>query len=143
MSHLPECLAFVKDHIEPDYHLSNKYGETFIVLMIPDPQNIFAYWEVTEERISEIKAEYGQTQIENSQFAIRLNWPDHQKIIKINDDSDSWYISVKDWGIPLYGELGRILADGTFIILAVSNRLPHLNKISRANLKKWLPGISS
>lgn len=143
MSHLPESLAFVKEHIEPDYHLSHKYGKTFIVLMIQNPENIFAYWEVTKKAINEIKAKYGQTPVDNSPLAIRLNWLDHQEIININDTTDNWYISVKDWGTPLFGELGCILPNGTFIVLAVSNRLPHMNKISWASLKKCLPGTSS
>lgn len=125
--------------IEPDYHLPQKYGETFIVLMIRDPENIFAYWEVTEKSINE------------PPLAIRLSWTNLKKIITIFDCAESWYISVKDQGFPLFGELGRILADGTFITLAVSNRLdnylvsPHngLNNNLYGILAKWQPGVSS
>ncbi|KJS80050.1 MAG: hypothetical protein JM58_19260 [Peptococcaceae bacterium BICA1-8] len=132
-------------HMEPDYYLPNKYGETFIVLMIRDPQNIFAYWEVAESSVNEIV---------DSSLAIRLSWPDYKEIITINDHAESWYISVGNRGIPLFGELGIVLADNTFITLAVSNRLQSylsFNYLSNNNLdnplqrtlNSWQPGVSS
>ncbi|KJS22016.1 MAG: hypothetical protein VR72_07980 [Clostridiaceae bacterium BRH_c20a] len=154
MFQLQECPTFTQDHWEPDYGLPDKYGETFIVLMIRDPQNIFAYWEVTEKKVNEIVAEYGEDNLKGSNLAVRLSWPDHKEIIVVNDHTESWYFSLGNWGIPLFGELGRILADNTFITLAVSNRLNSyisLNFLSKKSLDntlqrtldKWQPGVSS
>lgn len=139
MPYLPKCSAFAQSYMEPDYHLPHKYGQTYIVLMIRDPENIFAYWEIAEDAINEIK---------ESKLAIRLSWADHKEIIIINDYAHSRYISVKNWGIPLFGELGQILADGTFITLAVSNKLefnfsPNIDHNLQRTLEEWQPGVSS
>ncbi|NLT94635.1 MAG: DUF4912 domain-containing protein [Clostridia bacterium] len=142
MSNLPEgCGVFTQSYMEPDYQLPPKYRQTYIFLMIRDPENIFAYWEIAEDTLNKIKG---------SQLAIRLTWADHQEIIIINDQAQSWYISVKNRGIPIYGELGYISADGTFITLAVSNKLgfafsPHatLSYNLQSTLDRWQPGVSS
>jgi len=153
MSQITEFSTLVPDHMEPDYHLPHKYGETFIVLMIRDPQNIFAYWEVAEKTINEITAKYGEHKLKDSKLAIRLSWPEHQEIITVNDYAESWYISLENRGIPLFGELGKILADNTFITLAISNHLPNLlpfnffsdnpDKNLQRTFDKWQPGVSS
>ncbi|MFZ7102789.1 MAG: DUF4912 domain-containing protein [Peptococcaceae bacterium] len=153
MSQTIDFPAFKQDYIEPGYRLPVKYGETFIVLMIRDPQNIFAYWEVAEHTLNSFTEEYGYNNLLTSKLAIRLSWANHQQIITVNDNTESWYIFLEE-GIPLFGELGRILADNTFVSFAKSNYLndhfvfndlpdhrlaDHLQK----TLDKWQPGISS
>ncbi|MFZ5945206.1 MAG: DUF4912 domain-containing protein [Bacillota bacterium] len=151
MLHLQDSLISAQDYMEPDYYLPEKYEETFIVLMIRDPQNVFAYWEVAKKTTDEMIGKYGEENIKTSKIAIRLTWPNNStETIITNNHARSWYISVADKGLPSFGELGLILADNTFITLARSNYLGnyfspyHLeNSLQGITLNKWHSGISS
>lgn len=112
-----------KELFEPEYFLPKSYNDTYIVLMIRDPQWIYAYWEVSEDTAEFFCRKFGRDNWENSCLALRLFWKDFHKTFKLKDEADNWYVYLGNKGIPRYGELGRILADGSFITLAVSNDL--------------------
>jgi len=155
MSQISEILINIPhDYLEPDYVLPVSYQETYIVLMIRDPQCIYAYWEISQYTTNNFTQNFGPGSWKNSRLALRLNWNNFQQIIELKGTSNNWYIHTEDKGIPLYGELGRILPDNTFIPLAISNYLPMLkinrikpypkqSKLLQETLNKWEPGIFS
>lgn len=113
---LPSSLP--KDYVEPDYQLPSSYLETYLVLMVRDPECIFAYWEISPVTRSEFERNYGRESWENSRLAMRLSRGTEQNLFELNEAATNWYFHVKISNQPLLGELGRILPDQTFIVLA-------------------------
>lgn len=154
MSQLPGTSTFVQTYFEPDYQLPLNYQETYIVLMIRDPHCIFAYWEISSGTKENFDLKYGKNSWENSKLALRLFWSDTEIIMELKDTATNWYIHLENRGIPINGELGRLLPDNTFIPLAVSNYLFNFNLKTTHELKpghellektftNWDPGITS
>lgn len=156
MSQLPEIPTVPPEYLEPDYQLPDKYAETYIVLMIRDPQHIFTYWEIAEETMKNFIQDFGPNSWEETRLSLRLSWPNFQQIMEINERATNWHIYLGEKGIPIQGELGRLLADNTFITLAISNCLANFKLCASLNIRKlkdnqllqqtfdsWEPGISS
>ncbi|MBA3709862.1 MAG: DUF4912 domain-containing protein [Planctomycetes bacterium] len=46
---------------DPGLPIPDRYGRDRLVLMVQDPQHIFAYWEVTPERLDEARRQAGES----------------------------------------------------------------------------------
>lgn len=69
---------------QEDYPLKEKYNDTYIRLLVRDPEYLYTYWEVED------KAFY------NNPYLRLVKDDDNSKIdIKINDNADSWYLKVE------------------------------------------------
>ncbi|MBN2070750.1 MAG: DUF4912 domain-containing protein [Candidatus Krumholzibacteriota bacterium] len=99
------------------------YNITRIVVMVRDPNWLFAYWEVTGERYRELEKEFGD------------RWSDCRIILRVYDrskgredsfdidpghDASNWYIKVSASGIYQVA-IGLLDPDGRFIEIAISN----------------------
>lgn len=107
------------------------YDDNKITIMARDPEWIYAYWDISEERRNSLRHTYGPGW-DNSLPVLRVydvtgisyfngfNANHHYDTV-INDYAGSWYIHV---GVPNRTyciDLGRILSDGTYIVVARSN----------------------
>ncbi len=107
------------------------YDDNRIRIMARDPEWIYAYWDISEEKRGSLRHTYGPgwdyslpvlriydvTGLSHFNGANANNYYD----IVINDYAGSWYIHV---GVPnrVYCvDLGRILRDGTYIVVTRSN----------------------
>ena len=121
--------------------IPDTYNITRIVVMVRDPNWIFAYWEVTGERYRELEKIYGE------------NWPRCRIILRVFDRTEgkkeyfdiepgygttSWYIKVSA-GKPYQAAIGLLDPDGKFVEIAISNiaETPS-DKISDIIDDKWL-----
>lgn len=118
----------VKEHV-PD--LPRSYNDTNITLMARDPETVYAYWEVSQERRNNLRQTYGSLW-DNSIPVIRLyditgvayfngkNANSYADVV-INDEADNWYLHVSSPDTILCADLGRKLDDDTFITIVRSN----------------------
>ncbi|WP_347491326.1 DUF4912 domain-containing protein [Desulfoscipio sp. XC116] len=108
------------------------YGLDRMVLMVRDPNWIFAYWEISATKQQEFSDQYGSEAWKNSRSVLRVyditgvdsfngaNANDFTDI-SINDYVDSWHINVARPNSTFCVDLGRLFPDGTFITLLRSN----------------------
>jgi hypothetical protein len=114
---------------EKPFELPSRYGETRIVALVRDPHWIFVYWEVRET-----------SKWEGSRPVLRLyeEGGTYQQI-EINDDADNWYIHTGKPNTTFWVELGRILPDGTYILIARSNLVTTpRDRVSEIVDEEWL-----
>lgn len=118
----------VKEHV-PD--LPRNYNDTNITVMARDPETVYSYWEVSEERKTHLKETYG-SKWDNSTPVVRLydvtgvedfdgNNANNFKDVAINDHADSWYAHTGTPDRIYCADLGRKLNDDTFVMIARSN----------------------
>ena len=105
------------------YLLPSEYGENKIMLMTRDPHCLYAYWEISNNKINIFRKELGNEIWERSVPALKITniSKNTSFFIKINDFSNSWYINVSDSDCLYAAEIGRKLGEGLFINIASSN----------------------
>ena len=105
------------------YYFPAGYGDTKITLLARDPYWLFAYWEVSENRRNSFIREFGSELWEKSIPVLKLTNISRNEIayIRVNDESNNWYINVPDPGSLYSAEIGRLISEEFFINLAVSN----------------------
>lgn len=107
------------------------YDDDKITIMARDPEWIFAYWDISDTKRSSLRHSIGPAW--NSSLPV-LRVHDVTGIayfdgansnlffdVAINDYSSNWYVHT---GVPdrtFCVELGRVLSDGTFVMMARSN----------------------
>lgn len=110
--------------------LPSRYGDNKIVVLVRDPYWLYAYWEITDERKSNIETE------------TQASWSSLRKVLRVNDvtdiifdgtnanksfdigltsDANNWYIHVGEPNRSWCVDLGVVVPDGRFILIARSN----------------------
>ena len=126
------------------------YGDNRLVLLPRDPRWMFAYWEITGDRINALRSEYGTDVWETGALVLRvydvtdlsptdgLHAPFFD--IEVSDRSArQWYIQVPEAGHAYQVELGWRLPDGRFIALLRSNRIAlPFGRISDKTDSQWM-----
>ncbi len=111
--------------------ISWRYGTDRLVLMVRDPNWLFAYWEITATKQEEFNQQYGPAAWSSSRPVLRVyditgihftgdnanNYTD----ITVSDHVDSWHIEVGRPNSTFCVDLGRIFPDGRFVTLLRSN----------------------
>ena len=121
-----------KERIPPDPELPQEYLRDYIMLMVKDPQWLYAYWEITAGRIDEFKREYGEDAWHNSRPVLRVyNITDIDYFdgtnchsyydIDLNNDARDWHIEIAQPNKKYCLDIGRMLPGGRFITLLRSN----------------------
>lgn len=111
--------------------LPNSYGMDSLVLMVRDPDWLYAYWEITATKQEEFKSQYGPSAWGNSRPVLRLydvtgvafngNNANSYIDISVSEEIDNWHIHVGRPDRAFCLDLGRIFPDGRFITLLRSN----------------------
>jgi len=110
--------------------LPSHYGDNKVVVLVRDPYWLYAYWEITDERKSNVETE------------TQASWSDLRKVLRVNDvtdiifdgtnanksfdidptsDANNWYIHVGEPNRSWCVDLGAVAPDGRFILIARSN----------------------
>ncbi len=122
--------------------LPETYGEDRLVLMVKDPEYLFAYWEITPGRLAESErakkagAEYRE--------ALRLNWDStglfdaNYALLPVSFAARRWYLRAPYPGKAYRIELGWLGSQGHFISLLESNKsdAPESWAATRLRLKR-------
>ncbi|MCR4399153.1 MAG: DUF4912 domain-containing protein, partial [Firmicutes bacterium] len=120
-----EEIAPTRPVAEPEYAIPSRYGDNTMVLMVRDPEWLYAYWEIQPEELRRA-AEMEGLDLSDSVPVMRLyDVTDGRKVhcrdIILNEYSDSWYLSSMVPARTYYAELGRLTKTGRFVRLAASN----------------------
>jgi hypothetical protein len=112
----------------PDRHELNAgwtipgaYGIDRLVLLPRDPHWLFSYWEITPVLENSMRDRYPQW--ERSRFVMRMHNLSRGTFrdLDITAETDNWYFKVEDADCAYRAEAGRILPDGSFVSLLLSN----------------------
>ena len=118
-----------------NYELPAEYGDTRIVIQVRDPYWLHSYWEINEDKINSVRLDLG-TQLNSARRILRVyditnvtfDGGNANKYfdININDYATSWYINPQEASRSFCVDIGYLLTDGRFIMLARSNcvRMP-------------------
>jgi len=131
-----------------------QYGADRLVLMVRDPNWLFAYWEITAAKQDEFSQQYGQSAWGSSRPVLRVydvtgvefngsnanNYIDYA----ISDYVDNWHLEVSRPNSTLCVDVGRVFPDGRFVTLLRSN-IVHTPSMEVSNLVDeewmWIDGI--
>ena len=108
--------------------LPTSYGDTKIALLPRDPWWCFAYWEIGEKTLQEVKSMCG----DNPKYVLRMydvtnvNNFDGKNAnkyfdISINIGAKSWYINLPETNRSWCVDLGVVTPEGKFVTIARSN----------------------
>ena len=103
-----------------------RYGETQIVAFIRDPQCVFTYWEVTTERLEEVKQELKE-EFKESFMVLRLFTiaPDGERIlsdeIRIEPGQINRYVELSQTGGSYVLEIAQKTGAGRYVTYAQSS----------------------
>ncbi len=113
--------------------LPDSYGDNRLVVLARDPFWFFTYWEITPDRIQEVRHQYGADVWEKSQVILRVydttsnggnGGAAHRFFdIPVTLEARQWYVQVPESGRTYQVEFGLRLPDGRFISLLQSNRI--------------------
>ncbi len=130
------------------------YGTDRLVLMVRDPNWLFAYWEITAAKQEEFNKQFGESAWRESRPVLRVydvtginfNGSNHKHYMDfpINDFVDNWHIEVSRPDSTLFVDLGRVFPDGRFVTLLRSN-IVHTPRMEVSSLYDeewmWIEGI--
>jgi uncharacterized protein len=123
--------------------LPRDYGVTRLVLLPRDPQWMHAYWEVAPYTWEEAERNFGSDIRQSGKPILRLHPSRRHDGVKPVDvpvqlEARNWYIRSTAQGGTWYAELGLLLPDGRFVLLAISNeiQLP-AGSVSEVLDEKW------
>ena len=126
--------------IELDF-LPLSYGIDRLVLMVKDPNWLYAYWEITDHLKESFAERTNACAWSDSQPVLRLynlTRGDHFDI-EINDDADSWYILIGKPNSRFQAEIGRVY-QGVYHNLIASNQVTSpAGTLSEEIDPSWLP----
>ena len=130
------------------------YGVDRLVLMVRDPNWLFAYWEITAARQEEFARQHGPEAWRQSRPVLRVydvtgvdfNGSNANKFIDfhISNYDDNWHVEVAQPNSTFCVDLGRILPDGRFITLLRSNMVhtPSMDVSNHVDEEwMWIEGI--
>jgi uncharacterized protein len=139
-SPMPISPAPATGQFGPD--LPRDYGVTRLVILPRDPQWVHAYWEVAPHTWEEAEREFGGRVRTLGRPVLRfqsLREADTRVFdVGVNLDARHWYVSCPVRGGWWKAELGLLLPDGRFVLLAASNeiRLPS-GQVSQEREERW------
>jgi len=103
--------------------LPDRYNDTRVVLMVRDPEWLFAYWEINDGHWENLVHQHGETATSRDNITLRVfELSDQMGYFDINVGglARDWHIRVGKSQTPFYCQLG-IKYHQAFIPLAVSN----------------------
>lgn len=125
----------VKEKLERSKNLAFKntrYTKDRLVVMVRDPYWLHAYWELTSHGVQRAEAALGQQWhtarpvlrlIEISNPGTTTSSETVVRNIQIHGGVNNWYIDVQDPPKTYRMEVGYLSANGTFFMLAKSNKV--------------------
>lgn len=120
--------------------LPSAYGVTRLVLMPRDPLWLHSYWEIAPYTWSEVERAFGPA-VRSGRPVLRF-FPEGRDAggfdVEVSIDARNWYVRIERTGGSWYAQLGLIIPDGRFVLLAVSNavRMP-AGRVSDVIDDKW------
>jgi len=117
--------------LEDGFMLPDTHGEDLIVLMVRDPYWLFAYWEFSPDLNNQLLNRWGEDALRDSRLVLRVydvtgadtENPVNYHDIDVASGARDWYINVTHVESDYCIDIGLILPDGSFVVIARSNRV--------------------
>jgi len=117
--------------LEDGFMLPETHGEDLIALMVRDPYWLFTYWEFSPDLNDRLLNRLGEDTLRNSRLVLRVydvtgvdaESPVSYHDIDVAPGSRDWYINVTHVESDYCIDIGLILPDGSFVVIARSNRV--------------------
>ncbi|HNY26877.1 MAG TPA: DUF4912 domain-containing protein [Candidatus Sumerlaeota bacterium] len=132
----------------PGYGLPDFYDETYVRLLVRDPEWVFVYWEIDTQTRERFWIPRGAHQ---GRLVLRwydvtdvpeFNGQNAQRVIEtaINDQTSSWYQHLPDPGRYWCAELGVLSSEGEFLCICRSNvvQTPRVTLASPRDYERWM-----
>ena len=113
-----------------DYGLPTYSATTRITLIVKDPFWIYAYWEIADSSVEDVKRQLGGN-LDGARFVVRMydvTYKDfngfnanHWFDVEVGRHSNNWYISIWNDNTSYLGEIGIAHHSGRFFPMARSN----------------------
>lgn len=138
----------IPEHIPQEQDgIPGRYGVNRIVLLVRDPYWIHTYWELTHDRIRDVKSSIDQTRRESARLVLRVmditgsdpDVPNSVFYIHITTGARNWYIHVPRADCAYCVEIGYLLPSGEFFTLGRSNSV-HTPRAGMSNIfdERWM-----
>ena len=91
------------------YDLPYRYNQTVVKVLAQTPNNLFIYWDISDEDRENLKKQYGENFFETT-YPVLIVYNDtlnYSFEVSINDFANSWYLHVNDSKSDYRIELGR------------------------------------
>lgn len=110
---------------EPLRELPLEYDDTKVVLMVRDPEWLFAYWEISAATREQFDIPRGRHNKDLILRVFEFNGPGEtaQYDVAVNDYTSSWYIRLKDPSSTAQVTLGFLDENGNLSEITSSNRV--------------------
>lgn len=106
--------------------LPKEYGVTRLVILPRDPRCIHAYWEVAPYTWEEARKQFGDI-LKQGRSVLRIHsdhaGKDDHFDVDIHVEARNWYVIAPQGDGEWHAQLGLILPDGRFVLLAISNKI--------------------
>ncbi len=117
--------------LEDGFMLPETHGEDLIALMVRDPYWLFTYWEFSPDLNDQLLNRLGEETLRNSRLVLRvydvtgadIESPVNYHDIDVAPGARDWYINVTHVESDYCIDIGLILPDGSFVVIARSNRV--------------------
>ena len=117
--------------IDDGFMFPETHGEDLIALMVRDPYWLFAYWEFSPDLNDQLLNRLGEDTLRNSRLVLRVydvtgvdaENPVGYHDIDVAPGARDWYINVTHVESDYCIDVGLILPDGSFLVIARSNRV--------------------
>lgn len=118
--------------------LPREYGVTRLVLMPRDSEWTFAYWEVAPDTWKEVERRFGPSARASGRAVLRVISGGPVVDLPVRLDARNQYFRRPEEGWNVRAELGLLLPDGRFALLAASPevRLPE-GQVSDVQEERW------
>jgi uncharacterized protein len=141
-SNVPVSVPTPSGFLDRGPGLPKEYGITRLVLVPRDPQWMHAYWEVAPYTWEEAERNFGAGVRTQGRAVLRFSYSQNGSKksfdVGIQLDARNWYIFSPSRGGQWHAELGLVLPDGRFVLLAISNEITLPNgAVSEVQDEKW------
>ena len=91
------------------YDLPYRYNQTIVKILAQTPNNLFVYWDISDEDRDILKKQYGDDFFEKTRpvLIVHNDTLNYSFEVEINDFANSWYLHVNDSKSDYRIELGR------------------------------------
>ncbi len=131
---------------QPSRDVPDEYGDTRIVLLVRDPEWVFAYWEINDETRNAMSIPRNGS---SQKFVLRLykvtgrDWPSEAAHyffdVDVSADAKSWYVHLPEANEAWCAELGMIDGSDNYTHVCRSNPVnTPPNSISEELDSEWM-----
>lgn len=98
-----------KANIIEYYDLPYRYNQTVVKVLAQTPNNLFIYWDISDNDRNNYKKQYGENFFENTKpvLIVYNDTLNYSFEVDINDFANSWYLHINDAKCDYRIELGR------------------------------------